>query len=80
MNYSLQEGFEKETLEADKNQDLGSYSKAALFLLTIKRERENTDRTDVESILENEYKKMQFVVKKVQKFMRRTNTTSIVIY
>ena len=29
-----------------------------------KRERENTDRTDIESILENEYKKMQFVAKR----------------
>ena len=35
------EGFEKETLEADKNQDLGSISKAASFLCTIK-EKEKT--------------------------------------
>ena len=35
------EGFEKETLEEDKNQDLGSISKAASFLCTIK-EKEKT--------------------------------------
>ena len=42
---SLREGFEKETLEADKNQDFGSTSKAASFPRTMK-EKENTDRTD----------------------------------
>ena len=45
---SLQEGFEKETLETDKNQGLSSISKSVSFLCTIK-EKENTDRTDVES-------------------------------
>ena len=32
---SLRQVFEKETLETAKNQDLGSISKAALFLCTI---------------------------------------------
>ena len=49
------EGSEKETLEADKNQDLGSISKAASFLCTIK-EKTLTELTDVKSILEYEYK------------------------
>ena len=42
---SLLEGFEKETLEVDKNQDRGSISKAASFLRTIKV-KENADRTN----------------------------------
>ena len=53
----LQESFEKETLEADKNQDFGSTSKAASFLRTIKeKEKTLTELTDVELVLENEYK------------------------
>ena len=53
----LQESFEKETLEADKIQDLGSTSKAALFLHTIKeKEKTLTELIDVELVLENEYK------------------------
>ena len=53
----LQESFEKETLEADKNQDLVSTSKAASFLRTIKeKEKTLTELTDVELVLENEYK------------------------
>ena len=56
---SLREGFEKETLEADKNQDFGSTSKAAPFLRTMKeKEKTLTEPTDVESVLESEYKKM----------------------
>ena len=55
----MREGFQKETSEADKNQDLGSISKAASFLPTLKEIEETlTELTDVESILENEYKKM----------------------
>ena len=45
---SLWEGFEKETLEADKNQDFGSTSKAASFLHTMKeKEKTLTELTDV---------------------------------
>ena len=56
---SLWEGFEKETLEADKNQDFGGTSKAASFIRTMKeKEKTLTELTDVESILESEYKKM----------------------
>ena len=52
------EGLEKETLEADKNQDLGSILKAALFLRTIKeKEKMLTELTNVGSVLENECKK-----------------------
>ena len=55
---SLREGLEKETLGADKNQDLGSILKAASFLHTIKeKEKILTELTYVGSILENEYKK-----------------------
>ena len=56
---SSREGFENETLEADKNQDFGSTSKAASFLRTMKeKEKTLTELTDVESILGSEYKKM----------------------
>ena len=49
------EGSEKETLEADKNQDLGSISKAASFLCIIKEpDKTLIELTDVESMLENE--------------------------
>ena len=52
---SLREGFDKETLEADKNQDLGSMSKAASFLCIIKEpDKTLIELTDVESMLENE--------------------------
>ena len=55
----MPEGFEKETLEADKNQDFGSTSKTASFLCTMKeKEKTLTELTDVKSILESEYKKM----------------------
>ena len=73
--YLLQEGFEKKTLEADKNQDLGSISKVASFLHAIKeKEKTLTELTDLESILENEHK-IGVCCWKVQKFMRGTNTT-----
>ena len=53
---SLRVGFEKKTLEADKNQGLGSISKSVSFLRTIKeKEKIQTELTDVESVLENEY-------------------------
>ena len=49
---SLREGFEKD-------QDFGSTSKAASFLRTTKeKEKTLTELTDVESILEREYKKI----------------------
>ena len=55
----MRESFEKKTLEADKNQDLGSISKAASFLRTKKEKKKTLEElTDVELILENEYKKM----------------------
>ena len=54
----MREGLEKETLEADKNQDLGSILKATSFLRTIKeKEKILTELTNVGSVLENECKK-----------------------
>ena len=46
MTYLLQGGFEEETLEVDKNQDLGSISKSCFISACHKRERENTGRTN----------------------------------
>ena len=54
----IDESFGNETLEADKNQGIDSISKATSLLRTIKeKEKTLTELTDVNPILENEYKK-----------------------
>ena len=54
----IDESFGNETLEADKNQGIDSISKATSFLCTIKEKKKTlTELTDVNLILENEYKK-----------------------